>query len=132
MSVKINWDAVGITASAACAIHCAILPLLISSLSFFGINIIDNNAVEYFMIFLAFLIGSLSLLHGYRKHHQNYKPVALFSIGMVLLFAKEIWHEYQIWFLPLAVLLIVVGHVLNFRFCRQYVGGAKKAEKSLL
>jgi hypothetical protein len=39
---KINFDALGIVASIACAIHCAILPLIISTLPLFGINIINN------------------------------------------------------------------------------------------
>ena len=31
MKLKINWDALGITTSVACAIHCAILPLFVIS-----------------------------------------------------------------------------------------------------
>ena len=41
MKFKINWDAFGIAASVACAIHCAVLPLILSSLPLFGINIIE-------------------------------------------------------------------------------------------
>ena len=32
MRLKINWDALGIATSLACAIHCAVLPLLLTSL----------------------------------------------------------------------------------------------------
>ncbi|HAL95914.1 MAG TPA: MerC domain-containing protein, partial [Chitinophagaceae bacterium] len=32
MRFRINWDALGISASIACAIHCALLPLFLSSL----------------------------------------------------------------------------------------------------
>ena len=32
MAQKINWDAWGILTSVLCAIHCAILPLVISTL----------------------------------------------------------------------------------------------------
>jgi len=132
MSSKMNWDAIGITTSTACAIHCAVLPLLISSLPVFGVNIINNNAFEYFMIALAFLIGSTALLHGYRKHHQNYKPVLLFAGGIILLMAKQIWHEYQLWFLPLAVSFIVIAHIYNFRLCRSYSRIAERTPKRVL
>jgi len=118
MKDKLNWDALGIGASVACAIHCAVLPLLISSLPIFGINIINNIAFEYFMILLAFGIGSFSLLHGYRKHHHNYIPVLLFTLGILLLFAKQLWHEYQFWLLPFAVIFIVSAHIRNFRLNR--------------
>jgi hypothetical protein len=68
---KINYDALGIAASVACAIHCAILPLLLSSLPLFGINIINNTSFEYIMIFIALCIGLYSLWHGYKKHHHS-------------------------------------------------------------
>jgi len=120
MNSKLKWDALGISASIACAIHCAVLPLLISSLPIFSINIIDNIAFEYFMIFLAFAIGSFSLLHGYRKHHKSYLPIFLFTIGMLLLLAKQAWHEYQYWLLPFAIIFIVTAHIRNIRLCRIY------------
>jgi len=118
MNSKLNWDFLGISASVACAIHCAILPLLISSLPVFGINIVNNVAFEYFMIFLALAIGSFSLIHGYRRHHRNYAPVLLFVLGILILFAKQFWHEYQFWLLPFAVIFIVSAHVRNFRLSR--------------
>ncbi len=118
MSFKINWDALGITASLACAIHCAVLPLVLSSLPVFGINIIDNLAFEYLMIVLAFAVGSHSLYHGYKKHHHRLAPSILFALGILLLLAKQTWHELQLWFLVPAVILIVYAHYRNFRLCR--------------
>lgn len=115
---KLNWDALGIGASLACAIHCAALPLFLSSLPVFGIELIDNPAFEYFMILLAMGIGSFALIHGYRKHHHSILPLVIFMGGILLLFAKQKWHEYQLWILPFAVILIVTAHLLNFRFCR--------------
>lgn len=115
---RINWDAWGVATSLACAIHCAILPLLLTSLPVFGINIIENEPFEYFMIFLAFAIGSYSLWHGYRKHHHSLMPWALFAGGIILLIAKQVWHNYQFWILPFAVIFIIAAHLLNYRFCR--------------
>ncbi len=115
---KINWDALGITTSLACAIHCALLPLVLTSLPLFGINIIHNLTFEYGMIIFAFLIGFYSLYHGNKKHHHSWTPIIIFSFGIAFLFAKQIWHHLEILFLIPAVLLIVSGHVLNFRYCR--------------
>lgn len=117
-SLKINWDALGITASLACAIHCALLPLFLTSLPLFGINIIHNAAFEYGMIFLAFLVGAYSLYHGWKKHHHSKTPIIVFTIGMLLLFAKQHWHNYEVWFLIPAVICIVSGHVINYKSCR--------------
>lgn len=118
MRFRINWDALGITTSVACAIHCAVLPMMLSTLPVFGINIIDNTAFEYLMIILALLIGSYSFWHGYRKHHHSFLPLVVFCVGILLLFAKQIWHAYQFWLLPFAILFIIAAHLINYRSCR--------------
>ena len=75
MKKKINWDALGVGASVACAIHCALLPLVLTSLPLFGVNIINNNAFEFFMIGVAFCIGAFTLYHGFKKHHKRLLPL---------------------------------------------------------
>ena len=115
MFKRFNWDALGVTTSLACAIHCAILPLVISSLPVFGINIIENNEFEYFMILLAFVIGCLALMHGYRKHHQNLLPLLMFTLGILLLCAKQVFHSIHIWLLVPALVFMVGAHYLNFK-----------------
>jgi hypothetical protein len=116
---RINYDALGIAASVACAIHCAVLPLVLTSLPVFGTNIIDHLGFEYMMIVLAMGIGFYSLWHGYRKHHHSLMPSAIFSAGIILLFLKQIYHEHQVLFLIPAVLAIVVAHLLNYKLCRK-------------
>src|SRR5687768_1799422 len=115
---RFNLDALGIATSLACAIHCAVLPLILTSLPVFGMNIIENFVFENFMIVLAFAIGVYSLWHGFRKHHHSFMPLTVFSAGILLLVAKQIWHQYQLLFLPLAVLLIISAHLMNYRWCR--------------
>lgn len=115
---KINWDLLGISASILCAIHCALLPLLLVSLPVLGVNIIHNATFEYGMIVLAFLVGSLALSHGFLRHHRHPGPWLLFTAGMLLLVAKQVWHQYELRFLPFAVILIIGAHVLNYRFSR--------------
>jgi len=115
---KINWDALGITTSLACAIHCALLPLFLTSLPLFGVNIIHNLFFEAGMIFLAFCIGSFSLYHGYRKHHHSVIPLVVFSIGFVLLVLKQFFVQYETWLLIPAVTFIILAHLLNYRSCR--------------
>lgn len=118
MKGKINWDALGIATSLACAIHCAILPLMLGSLPIMGINLVNNEGFEYFMIFLAFGIGTYSLWHGFRRHHHSFLPLAIFFSGITLLVAKQVWHNWQLLLLPLAVVFIIAAHVLNYRSCR--------------
>lgn len=115
---KINWDALGITASVACAIHCAVLPLFLSTLPLFGINIIHNIAFEAGMVLLAFGIGTYSFYHGYKRHHHSLRPFALFMAGLALLVLKLFFVHYETWLLIPAVALIVTAHFINYRYCR--------------
>ena len=118
MKHRINWDALGITASLACAIHCALLPLFLTSLPLFGINVIHNTFFEAGMIGLALCIGTYSLYHGHKKHHHNWLPLVIFFSGFIFLVLKQFFAEYETWLLIPAVILIISAHLLNFRFCR--------------
>jgi len=119
MRLKINWDGLGITASLACAIHCALMPLFLTSLPVFGVELIDNNYFEVIMIAVAAGIGFYSLFHGYIKHHHRLQPVLIFLIGICFLCAKQLWHNWQFWLLPPAVFFIVTAHFYNFRYCKK-------------
>ena len=121
MKFRFNADILGIGASIACAIHCAILPLFLSGLSIFGVNIIHHFWFECGMIALAFIVGLFSLRHGFFRHHRSPVPFLLFSAGMMFLLAKQYWHVYELVLLPFAVILIVSAHFINFRFSRSKV-----------
>ncbi len=118
MKIRVNWDAMGIGASLACAIHCALLPLFLNSLPLFGLNIIHNIYFEAGMILLALCIGSYSLYHGFKKHHHSFLPLIIFFSGFIFLVAKQFFAHYATWLLIPAVVLIVTAHLLNFRYCR--------------
>ncbi len=116
MKLGINADILGIGASIACAVHCAILPLFLSGLSIFGVNIIHNFWFESAMILLAFVVGMFSLRHGFVRHHHSPVPFLLFAAGMIFLFAKQYWHIYELILLPFAVILIISAHFFNSGF----------------
>lgn len=125
---RINWDVFGVSASLACAVHCALLPIFMTSLSILGIEILNNQIFEYSMILVAVGIGSFALFQGYRRHHHRVLPLLLFYSGVVFLFAKQAWHDHQVWLLPPAVVLIVTAHYLNYRDCRKIAGKAHESQ----
>jgi len=115
---KINWDVLGVAASLACAIHCALLPLVFTSLPIFGINVIENTVFEIIMVVLAFAIGICSLYHGWKKHHHNLVPIIVFLLGFIFLVLKLFFVEYENWLLVPAVTGIISAHIMNFRACK--------------
>lgn len=119
MNIKLNWDALGIATSIACAIHCALLPILLTSLPIFGTDIIHNLFFEWCMIAIAFMVGSYSLFHGFKKHHHTLLPVFIFSAGFVFLVLKQFSAAYEILFLIIAVSFIISAHFYNYRLCHK-------------
>jgi hypothetical protein len=116
--MKINWDALGVGASVACAVHCAVLPLLFTTFPLFGINIIHNPFFEWFMISLALGIGVQALRHGYVKHHHSKWPIVLLLSGFFFLICKEWLPGLHTLMVVVALVFIVTAHYINFRFCR--------------
>ena len=117
MKLQINWNALGVSAAAACAIHCALLPLFISTLPLFGVNLLNNIYFETGMILIALVIGGLTLFHGYRKHHHKLLPLYLFITGMGLLIVKHFFAS-TIWLIVPSSLFILTAYYLNWRYCR--------------
>ena len=120
MAIKTNWDFFGIATSVGCAIHCALLPVIASTLPVFSINIVHNAWFEWGMIMLAFVVGSYSLFHGFIIHHRNWTPVLIFSGGFVFLVLKQFFPHQEYVFLALAVCLIISAHIINYKYCRQH------------
>jgi len=109
----------GIATSIACAIHCALLPVLMTSLPIFGVNIIHNLFFEWGMIILAFGVGSYSLFHGFVKHHRSFTPIIIFSVGFIFLVLKQFFPGVEYTLLTMAVFLIITAHYNNYRLCHR-------------
>ena len=120
---QINWDGVGIFTSALCAIHCVALPLLAGILPLIGLEFLRRPLFEYGMIGLALIIGSWAIGHAYWRHHRRMGPSLLFAAGMIALIAKEVWSDYEWYFLPFAVAFILAAHILNYRYLCAVRGG---------
>jgi hypothetical protein len=117
MSLKLNWDGVGIITSIICAIHCGLLPLLIPILPLIGVNRSHNTSFEWIMISIAFVVGIYAIIHGFIKHHRNKKPIYIFIIGFSFLVLKQFYTEFQYLFLAIAVSFMITAHYMNYRLC---------------
>jgi hypothetical protein len=116
VSFKLNWDAVGAVASIACAIHCAVFPLLIGAMPF--LNFFDNIFFEWGMISVAAVVGTYALIHGLSKHHKQWRFVAFFAVGIAILITKQFFAKpTEIYFLIAGVPLILWAHYGNYKLC---------------
>jgi hypothetical protein len=116
---KLNLDAIGVSVSLLCAIHCAVLPLFFASLPLFGLEILHNKLFEYSMIACAGVIGSYALYHGRKSHHRKILPLIIFLCGLCLLVLKEVFIGEELVLLIPAATMIITAHILNYLYYRK-------------
>lgn len=113
-----NLDRLGITASLACAIHCAALPFLMTSLPLLGLSFLAHSWVEILMICISLFLGFYSLLRSYPLHRKMV-PVLTLIAGFALIAAGHYLLEgLEAILIPLGGLTIAGAHVLNWKYCR--------------
>jgi len=106
------------TASILCAVHCAIVPLLITTLPLIGLGFLANPWFEWGMITFALFIGFYAIGSSYIKIHQKPLPIMLMLAGFLVIIGGHLfitdWHEAVI--VPIGGLLIATAHFVNFRY----------------
>ena len=119
---RVSWDTIGIGASLACAVHCALLPLLITVLPLLGSNMLENETLEYGLLSFSFLVGCFSLGRGYFRHHRRTTPLLVFVLGFALLLGGHFGAAGGYWE-PAIIFMGATGvtgaHILNIRRCKQ-------------
>jgi hypothetical protein len=111
-------DNVGMTASILCAIHCAIVPVLLTSLPLVGLGFLANPVIEWSMIIFALCIGVYAIGLSYFRTHHKRLPMVLLIIGFLIIIAGHLfitsWQEAII--VPIGGLLIATAHFFNYRY----------------
>ena len=121
-TARVNrMDRAGATASFLCAIHCALMPLVVTLLPLLGLGFLASEPVEWTLLLASATLGSSSLCLGFRQHRSR-RVFAILGVALALLVAGRIFHErhWGIWGPVLMVLggLTMMGaHLLNHRLC---------------
>ena len=116
-----RWDAIGIAASFACAIHCVLLPVIFTTLTLFGVEFLENVYLEIITILVSMTAGSWALFRGFKKHH-NKTLLVLFIAGLSLMITGNLLSsQYAEVISKLAgSTLIIIAHLKNVRQCRHH------------
>jgi len=78
-------DRLGATGSLLCALHCALLPVLIALLPTLGIATWMNDSFEEGFVAFATLLGLFTLIQGYRRHR------AVRALGLLVPGLAALW-----------------------------------------
>ena len=103
-------DKLGATASFLCAIHCAIMPMLIALMPLMALSILASEAAEWVLFGLSAILATGSICWGYKKHKSRV-TLAVLACGLALLSAGRILHQHHSNLAPQAALAKTISNV---------------------
>lgn len=127
------WDRLGMWLSYICALHCALMPVVIGYVAVNGVGRIAAESTEWAIIGCSLGIGLFRLFYSYFKEHRRPEPVMFFLVGVsLILIAKSVFFVTPIQMEPVGMvaggLLIGTAHFRNqskSKCCRQGLVGAR-------
>jgi len=127
-------DSIGITASTLCVIHCAVVPLIFSSLPLIGLSFLASPIVEWGMIVFALMIGLYSIGLSYLRTHKRPLPVVLLIIGFAIIMLGHIFLSglTEVFVVPAGGLAIAAAHFVNYRSVLAATKSSAKQEGPVL
>ena len=120
-----NLDRMGVTASALCAVHCALVPIFITALPLMGLEFLANEWVEIAMIIVSAVLGTLSLSLSYRKQHRKLLPFLVLITGFLLIGTGHFCgiETLEPVLIPMGGIIVAAAHVVNWRLNRSCTPG---------
>jgi hypothetical protein len=111
-------DRAGMSASLVCAVHCAVLPLLLAALAAVGLAWLDSAWVGWTMVVFAAVVALRAHRGGFAVHRRCL-PVAVAGLLIIvtaicLLKASASHHYIQ----ASGAVVVASSHFLNRHLCR--------------
>jgi multisubunit Na+/H+ antiporter MnhC subunit len=119
-------DRLGAGGSLLCAIHCALLPLVIALLPSLGITALGGDAFEFGFVLFATGLGLVSLILGYRRHGEV-RALSLLVPGLAILWIGVLYaplhHTLVLHAIAMTIggTLVGLAHLANLRLTYGHV-----------
>lgn len=125
-------DRFGATGSLLCAVHCAVLPILLAAAPSLGLSVWLGDGVELALVSFVTLLGLFSLVWGWRRH-RALRALGFLVPGLAALWAGLLYAPLHHSAVPHAVVmtlggvLVGVAHLVNLRLNHGHVHDASCA-----
>ncbi|GAA0710030.1 MerC domain-containing protein [Dokdonella soli] len=121
-------DRFGATASFLCAVHCALLPLVIAVLPALGLSFLADHRFERGFIAFASVLALTTMVIGFRRH-QRFSAFWFLAPGITLLVAGIVvdFDHASILHATLVAMggtLVALAHLTNLRLAHGHVHDA--------
>ncbi len=118
--IRSYLDVMGFSASFLCAIHCLLMPLVLSFGLVGGLSWLESPLVEWTFILSTLVLASWSLL-GSLPRHNNKRPLLIAAIGFgIILGIHLLEHIIGHYFAAIGGVLIAYAHYLNWRLIHDH------------
>ncbi len=114
-------DILGAVASITCAVHCTLVPLLLTLGTLGGLSWMTNHSIEFSFLLISAGIAGITMFVGYRRQTMSKRTILIFALGFGLLllgrwFHHDHTHVHTVAFLVTACggLTIASAHVVNW------------------
>lgn len=116
---KGRLDGFSVAASLACAVHCILLPLFVTTLPVMGMEIMENNYLECLTILLSGSIGLRAILKGYKNFHRNVFIVWAFAFGIAVMALANFLPETPEKIIKIiAIATVIAAHFFNYKLSK--------------
>jgi hypothetical protein len=128
LRVTRRLDRVGAGASTMCAIHCALMPIVATSLPLIGLGWLSSPLVEGLLIGLGLSVASIALARGYIRHHRRAEALGVGMAGAAAILAARfaLPEEMEPFAMATGGLLLAAAHLVNSRLCATTCCGTEK------
>lgn len=122
-------DRVGAFGSLLCALHCALLPLVIAVLPSLGVAAWLGTGFEEAFVLFATALGLFSMVWGYRRH-RAVRALSLLAPGLLVLWVGVLYTPLHESLIPHAIAmtfggtLVGLAHLANLRLNHLHVHDA--------
>jgi len=112
-------DKLGIWASSLCALHCLLLPILITFITFVGATFFAQSWFERGILSLSMIIGFWAILSGFYRYHRQLYPLYSLVLGGLIYWNKDMFGAaYEPITITVGAILIVGAHIVNLKLCQ--------------
>ncbi len=112
-------DKIGMAISSACAVHCAMAPILITVAPLIGLGFIFEEKFETTIILVSLGLAFLSLVWGFYKDHRKFEPLYLLLLGACFIYLSRLESIAlpEPLLMALGGLSIAASHFINMKLC---------------
>ena len=122
-----GWaDRLGVIASAACVVHCLLMPVVLSASAVLAHALPGEERTHRMLAVAVALLGTVALLSGFRRH-RRWQVLGWMVCGVGCIAGAAWWgdrlpsHAWEVGVTMAGSVMMVLAHRLNHTFCRSCV-----------